>query len=197
MFNRYYQYPSLGINNFDRGSTSFLVIIWGLYAGILLGVLYSLVMRVNSHKVVKALTEHGASTKSTAKTLAELGLANNRVAKRLLAGGSSMRRVVLCANESDFPPRQLTGLRKFWREIFLRDPLPPETDFTIARFYLPEEKRAAAEARYTVEGHPVRNFILAAVGLTAAALFTMFALPELLKLVDNFAAQVAPQSKYY
>ena len=197
MFNRYYQYPGLGINNFDRGSTSFLVIVWGLYAGILLGVLYSIIMRVSSHKVIKALSDHGAATKGTAKTLAELGIANSRAARRLLATGGSMRKVVLCANESEFPPRKLSGLRKFWREKFLRDPLQPKTDFTLARFYLPEETRATAEARYVVEGHPVRNFILAAIGLTAVAFFTIFALPELLKMFDNFVSEVKPQSKFY
>ncbi len=194
MLSKFYTYANFDVN---LNSTSFLVIVWGLYAGILLGVLYSLVMRVNSHKVIKALSEKGAVSKGTSKTLAELGLANNRTAKRLLATGGSMRRLVLCANESDFQPPELTGLRKFWREKFLRDPLPPATDFTAARFYLPEENRVTAETRYIVEGHPVRNFILAAIGLTAAAFFTVLALPELLKMFDNFVTQVKPQSKFY
>ncbi len=194
MQRRLYTYENFDV---DLNGSSFLVVVLGLYAGILLGVLFSLIVRVNAHRVVKALSDAGATTRDDAKTLAQLGLAKNRAVRRMLATDGSMRKVVLCANESEFPERKLTGLQKFWREKILRDPLPPKTDFEIARFYLPEEKRITAEVRYAVEGHPVRNFILAAVGLTAAAVFTILALPELLAMFDNFVTQVRPQSKFY
>ena len=67
----------------------------------------------------------------------------------------------------------------------------------MARFYLPEEKRITAELRYSEEKHPVRSFVLAALGLLALAAFTIFVLPELLTMVDNLITQVKPQSKFY
>jgi len=178
-------------------SPSFLFLVGALYAGILLGVLAALILRVHSHKIVKALADRGASDRESAATLEELGLGDSRFAKSLLKTGSALRRVVLCANESDFRPAKVSALRRFWREKILKDPDPPTTDFGVARFYLPEEKRITAELRYSAESHPVRSFILAAVGLLALTAFTIFVLPELLTMFDNLITQIKPQSKYY
>ncbi len=172
-------------DNFDLvsiNSPSFLFLVGALYAGILLGVLSALILRVHSHKVVKALADRGASDRESAATLEELGLGDSRFAKSLLKTGSALRRVVLCANESDFRPAKVSALRRFWREKVLKDPDPPATDFEVARFY---------------ESHPVRSFILAAVGLLALTAFTIFVLPELLTMFDNLITQIKPQSKYY
>ena len=192
LYYTYENFPDIALNN-----VSYLILIGGIYVGILLGVLFAMIYRVNSHKVVKALREREAADRESAVTLAELGLEKNRFVRGLLKTDGSLRRVVLCANESDFPERKTSGLRKFWREKILQNPLPPKTDFATARFYLPEEKRITAELRFTPEEHAVRNFILAAVGLLALAVFTVTVLPELLTLADNLITQVKPQSKYY
>lgn len=187
-------------DNFDLvsiNSPSFLFLVGALYVGLLMGVLSALILRVQSHKIVKALSDHGASDRDSAQTLEELGLSKNRVAKSLLKTDSALRRTVLCANETEFGPRKISGIRRFWREKVLKNPLPPATDFGVARFYIPEEKRVTAELRYSAEQHPVRSFILAAVGLTALAFFTVFVLPELLTMFDNLITQVKPQSRFY
>ena len=187
-------------DNFDLvsiNSSSFLFLVGALYVGLLMGVLFALVLRVHSHKIVKALSERGAADRDSAATLEELGLGNSRIAKSLLKTDSALRRTVLCANESEFGPRKISGIRRFWREKVLKNPLPEATDFAVARFYIPEEKRITAELRYSAEQHPVRSFILAAVGLTALAVFTVFVLPELLTMFDNLITQVKPQSRFY
>ena len=187
-------------DNFDLvsiNSPSFLFLVGALYVGILLGVLSALILRVHSHRIVKALTEHGAADRESAATLEQLGLKDNRFVRSLLKSDSALRRTVLCANESEFREQKPSVLTRFWRNKILRDPLPPATDFEVARFYLPEEKRVSAELRYSEEKHPVRSFILAALGLLALALFTIFVLPELLTMVDNLITQVKPQSKFY
>ena len=182
----------------DINGSSFLFIVWGICVGILLGVLLSLVYRVHAHKLVTALTEHGASDREHAQTLADLGLAKNRVIRRMLGENGSMKSVVSCANEDEFPPRKLSKLRRFWHEKIVRgDPLPPKTDFTAARFYLPEEKRITAELRFPPEKHPVRNFILAALGICAVAYFAVLVLPELLVMFDNFVTQVKPMTRRF
>ena len=184
---------SLNING-----SSFLFIVWGICIGILLGVLFSLLVRVNAHRVVAALTEHGASDRDSAKTLEELGLGKKRFLRRLLTENGALHSTVHCANADEFPPRKLSKLRRFWHEKIVRgDPLPPKTDFSVARFYLPEEKRITAEVRFPEEQHPVRNFLLAAVGLFAVAYFAILILPELLVMFDNLVTQVRPQSRFY
>ena len=169
--------------NFDLisiNSASFLFLVGGLYVGILLGVLLSLIFRVHSHKVVKALADRGANSRDTAATLEELGIGKNRVVRSLLKTDGSLRHVVACANETDFAPKKQNALSRFWHNRILKDPLPPQTDFAVARFYLPEEKRITAELRFTPEKHPIRSFILAAAGLFVLALVTIFVLPEMI-----------------
>ena len=187
-------------DNFDLTSingASFLFLVGALYAGILLGVLFAMISRVHSHNVVKALTDRGAVDRDTALTLDELGLSGSRVVRSLLKTDGTLRSVVRCANETEFPERKISAVRRFWRDKVLKNPLPPATDFSLARFYIPEEKRITAELRFSKEEHPVRNFILAAVGLFALAVFTVFVLPELLTMFDNLITQVKPQSRFY
>ncbi|MBQ2547068.1 MAG: hypothetical protein II557_12325 [Clostridia bacterium] len=182
----------------DINGSSFLFIIWGICAGILLGVLLSLIYRVHAHKLVTALAEHEALDREHALTLDGLGLAKNRVIRRMLGENGSMTSIVACANKDEFPPRKLSKLGDFWHYKFLRrDPLPPKTDFSVARFYLPEEKRITAELRFPAEAHPVRNFLLAALGICAVAYFAVLVLPELLVMFDNFVTQVKPMTRRF
>ncbi len=192
---RFYTYENFP--DIDLKSVSYLVLICGIYAGILLGVLFAMIYRINSHRVVSALAERGAEDRESALTLAEIGLDKKRFVRGLLKTDGSLRGVVRCANESEFPERKVSAVRRFWREKILRSPLPPRTDFSIARFYIPEEKRISAELRFTPEKHPVRTFVLAAVGLLALAVFTVTVLPQLLAMADSLITQVKPQSNYY
>ena len=182
----------------DINGSSFLFIVWGISVGILLGVLLSLIYRVHAHKLVTALAEHGATDREHALTLADLGLGKNRVVRRMLGNGGSLASTVLCANEDEFPPRKLSKLGYFWHYKFLRgDPLPPKTDYSIARFYLPEEKRITAELRFPRENHPVRSFLLAVLGVCAVAFFAILVLPELLVMFDNLVSQVKPMTRRF
>ena len=69
-----------------------------------------------------------------------------------------------------------------YKAVACTDSGEKKIDYSTARFYLPEEK------------HPVRNGILAVILVTAVAAFAIFAIPELLTMLDNFVTQVKPQS---
>lgn len=184
-------------NNFDIdvNGTSMPLIICGIYIGIMLGVLGSLVCRIYSSRIIQALLKNGCADEASAKTLGELGLGKQWFIRSMLKDETVLRRSVLIANDA-YVPVKAGKLKKFWYEKFLHDDLPKKLDWDSAKFYLPEENRIAAELRYKVEGHPVRNFIFAAVGLFAVALFANFAIPELLQMLDNFITTVTPESKY-
>ena len=187
-------------NNIDLtwiNDDSFLFLVGGIYLGILLGVLFSLMVRVHSHRIIARLTEHSADDRESAATLGELGLGKSCMARRLLKAGGTLRRMVLVANETEFAERKVSPLRRFWRKRILNDPLPAYTDFSVARFYIPEENRISAELRFTKEPHPVRSFLLAFLGLTALAVFTILVLPELLTMVDNLIPELTPRSQFY
>ncbi len=182
MFDKIYSYQNLDINANDL---SLPLIIWGICVGIALGVVYALVCRTASGRLVRALVRSGASDDASAKTLAELGLSKNLLARSLLKEGSSMRRSVMMT-EGSFKEEKASKWKIFWYKTFLRDEIPQKIDFSRAKFYLPEENRIQAEVRYPAEKHPVFSGVLAVILLIGTGVFATFALPELLQMLDNF-----------
>lgn len=191
--NTYYSFDNFDL---DLNGSSFQIIIWGLYIGVVLGTLGSILFRVYSGKIIRALINASADGENSAKTLAELGLEKNFLIRKYLRDDSVLRRSVLSCGDTLLPPSG-NKFKIFWYETFLRTDIPRKTNFNTAKFYLPEENRSAAELRFREESHPVRNFILAAAGLLAVTIFVSYALPELLTMLDNFITQVKPESKYY
>ena len=190
---KFYSYENFDI---DFSGPMFPLIIWGLYIGIVAGALGSILFRVYSSRIIKALLSSSASEESTAKTLEELGLAGKPFIRYYLKDDSVLRRSVLVC-EGAHAPVKAGKFRRFWYEKFLRTTLPEKIDFSKARFYIPEENRIAAELRFQEEKHPVRNFVFAAVGLFAVAMFATYAVPELLLMLDNFVTTVKPESKFW
>lgn len=155
----------------DVNSSSMLVIIIGLAIGLLVGIILSLICKSVAGKVVKALGKHGAVDENSAKTIEELELGKVAFLKSVLKPGSALFKALACTDGGE-----------------------KKIDYATARFYLPEEKRISAETRFAEEKHPVRSGILAVILVSAAALFAVFVIPELLTMLDNFVTQVKPQS---
>lgn len=183
-------YESLHLELTD---SSVQLLVWGICAGALLGILLMIVRRTQSYAIIAALKEHGADSPETARTLAELGLSKKWYVQRYLKTESPMRRLVLCANEDEFPPQKKNPMAVFWYEKFLRDEIPVRVPYDVARFYLPEENRVKAEFRYPREVHPVRAFVLGAVLLILSAAFVTWALPQLLTMLDDFVNEVTQE----
>ena len=190
---KYYSYENFDI---DVNGSMLPLIIWGLYIGIVCGALGSILFRVYSSKIVKALISQSACDESSAKTLAELGLRDNFLFRYYLKDDSVLRRSVLACDGAK-KPVNAGKFRTFWYVKFLRTSIPEKTDYSLAKFYIPEENRIAAELRFQSEDHPIRNFIFSAAGLFAVAVFATYAVPELLLMLDNFVTTVKPESKYW
>lgn len=187
----YYQNFDIDVNN---GSLELL--LWSIYVGIMLGVLASLVYRVCTHSFVSAVIDAGALDEERAVTLESLSFKGKWYIKRQLQSGSSLSRMLVCTNANEFPKKKCNRFDRFWHEKFLGDEIPTVIPFETARFYLPEERRIAAELRYTEEGRPVRTFIISAVILAVAIFAATLVIPELLQMLDNLMTQLTPTSKY-
>lgn len=192
MLNKFYSFDNF---NIDVNGSTLLIIVWGLYAGIVIGIFLALICRVWSGRIVAKLQENGADCPEKAKSLSELGI-DKPAARRMLKAESSLRRYVLCVKKEEEEQTQVNGFVRRWHKFTGTD-VPEKTDFSSAKFYIPEDNRIGAELRYPKEKAPVRSFILAAVVLAAVAFFAIYAVPELLTMVDNFVTQVKPQSKFY
>ena len=193
MNNKLYSFENF---NIDVNGSTMYIIVWGLYIGIMIGVLGALITRVYSSRLITALVKAGASDPDSAVRIDDLDVKGKAFIKYMLRPGTALNRILEVSNRDEFPVKEHSKLAKFWHEKFLFEEIPEKIPFDVAKFYLPEDKRIGAELRFTVEEHPVRNFILAAVGLFAVACFAVFAIPELLTMFDNFVTQVKPESKY-
>ena len=191
MNNKIYSFENF---NIDVNGASMYIIVWGLYIGIMLGVLFALITRVYSGRLIAALVKAGATDADHAVRIDDLDIKGKAIVKYMIRPGTVLSRTLEISNRDEFPAAEHSKFSKFWHEKFLSEEIPEKIPYETAKFYLPEEKRIAAELRYTVEEHPIRNFIFAAVGLFAVACFAVFAIPELLTMFDNFVTQVKPES---
>ena len=76
---------------------------------------------------------------------------------------------------------------KFTEVIFRRD-------VNTMHFYIPEEKKYAIDIKYDAKGANWVSFILVAVVSIVACAFLCFALPDLIKMIDNVITVVGTQS---
>ncbi len=193
LFNKIYYYQNFEV---DVNNGGLEILLWSIYAGIILGVLAALIYRVCTHSFLTAMIQAGALDENRAVTLDSLDFRGKWYIKRQFRAASSISRMFVCTNADTFPTKKCNAFTRFWHKKFLGDELPTEIPFETAKFYLPEERRIAAELRFTPEDRPVRTFILAAVILAAAIFAATLAIPELLQMLDNLMTQLTPQSKY-
>ena len=180
----------------DVNNGSLELLLWSVYAGIVLGVGSSLLYRVYTHSFVNAVIQSGALDEDHAVTLDSLNFRGKWYIKRQLNSGNSLSRMFVFTNADTFPKKKCGKLARFWREKFLGDEIPTVIPFETAKFYLPEERRITAELRFTEEKAPLRTFIIAAAVLGVAIAAALVAVPELLQMLDNLMTQLTPTSKY-
>lgn len=182
----------------DVNNGSLEILLWSVYAGIIVGVGSSLLYRVCTHSFVNAVIQAGALDENNAVTIDSLDFRGKWYIKRQLRSGnaSSLSRMFVCTNADTFPKKKCGRLARFWHEKFLGDEIPTKIPFETAKFYLPEERRIAAELRFTQEKAPLRTFIIAAAALAAVIAAATVAVPELMTMLDNLMTQLTPTSKY-
>ena len=180
MPDKIYAYDNFNVN---VNGDSFKQLVFAIWVGVLVAIAVALVIRYFTGGLVRRLKNAGASTEASAKTLDELDVRGfmRFVAPLFMKDSSSLMRYVQIASP-DEATVTYSGFGKFWQ----KNVLGRSFSLRRARFYLPEEHRITAETRFSVEEHPWRGFIIAAAILTAGAVFTAWALPELLLMLDNF-----------
>ena len=168
--------------NIDINGTTLPMIVWGIWAGVLVAIFFAITIRAFTGGLISRLKRAEATTPDKAKTMGELGV-SVVLAMLFLRDSSSVMRYVKIANREE--ASYSNGLNgKNWK-LTIRI-VGRSFSLKRAKLYLPEENRIGAETRYVCEEHPVRSFVIATAVLTAGAVFASYALPELLLMLDNF-----------
>lgn len=178
--------------NISNPLLSLTVILWGVYVGIVLACIISVVERNTSNALVKSLLMKGADSPENALTIGELGLKDTGKYLSRLKKYSRLRRTVLLADEEKFTPKKdATKFSYKLAKFFSYDSGDKEKLTPEARFYIPEENRITAEVRYAEKRSGAMTVIVCAVLMAAAMVFMTYALPKLLEMLDTLIGAIA------
>ena len=148
----------------EETASTLTLFILALSIGIALAACFTLYQRYVPGSFIRALLKSEANSGENAKTASELGFENNVFIKFELRFGTVMLKCL-----------------RFTSENGTNDKYP---DFSTARFYIPEELKYRAEARYDTKGNGPFQLILTIIFSVVAAVLIVKLLPFLLSLVD-------------
>lgn len=186
-----YQYIDLG----SGSMFSFQTIVIGFIVGAILASLSYIFNKRVLGDFVRALLSVEAHSPDRAQTLEQLGYLKNTTIRSALKRGASLRRVVKCVEEEAYLAEQEQKRLQF--EASRTDPkqkfkeLPFVMDPSTAHYYVPEELRYTADLKFEKKGTNWLVFGGVVVGAIAVGLLSIWLLPELLQMADNFIGMFA------
>ena len=168
-------YPNLGIDG-----TS-MVTLPVILAGLLIGTLIAVFAVMRDSRVIGAyvrdMLKKGSVGKENAVTLYELHTDERSGFARALRKSVTLRRFVRCVEEEEFYEKKNSG----------EDVGSDEYRHTgEEHYYIPEDKRIAAEFKYIKRGVSVLAIPVIVLGLVVAFFGLMLVLPYILSLLDAF-----------
>ena len=170
-------YPAFGFN------FNVSLLVFGLFIGICAAIILISHLKSTSALVLRQLLRHEAKSEDSAKTLADLGLADNKSAKRALVSDKTLRRLVTLVGESRPSYEEYTAMTKEEQASFDRR---GDIDFDSALFYIAEDNRERATRAVHSDTSSPFNAALLCVLMLGAYFMLSLALPSLL----SFAASL-------
>lgn len=166
---------------------TFKLVLWAVWTGIIIGIAVSYYTKDYLGRFVRRLLKNEALSKEKAMTFEELGYKRTFPLCIHLKDGGTLRRYIDIANEEEAVfITELSPKRKKLRSLFGLSEVIKKYDFSKLRFFIPEEKKYAADVRYEKKGSNPGVFIFWVIALTGLALLVNFLVPELLTMLDNF-----------
>ncbi|MBO5416603.1 MAG: hypothetical protein J6A83_08255 [Clostridia bacterium] len=195
LYSNYFSPEAVYFEHLDLGSNA-MATIRNIVLGLLIGVIVASLFIVIDKRVlgafVRKLLSEDCTSPEKAKRLSELDFVTNFTIRNGVRRGSTLRSVVRCREEEEF----LAGLaeqRAKYEAMRQSDPsLPPFKEATYSvnadedHFYIPEEKKYSAELRFEKKGTTWLGFAMVIVISIIAFVILIFALPEMLRIVDSF-----------
>lgn len=171
---------------------SFNLIVIGLTIGIIIASFATLYNKRYIGDFVRKIISEGCLDANTAKTLDQLGYLRNIGIRNVIKSGGTLSRWVRCVEEDEHLAA-VEAKRAEFEELHKDDPKPPKfveptfkRDCNTMHFYLPEEKKYAAEVKFEKAGaNPIAVLLVAIISIILCV-FICYMLPDTIKLVDNF-----------
>lgn len=200
-FNETYFSPEIPhLENISLG-TGTLISLKMILVGISLGLIFASFITIYNKKYIggfiRKMLKEGCHDASSAKTLEELGYSNKVGIKYALRAGRPLSRWARCIEEDEFIAN-MKKKREEFEEVHKNEKYAPkfkEVEFKrnvkTMHFYIPEEKRIAADIKFDAKGANWVSFILVTIVSIALCAFLSFVLPDIIKMIDNFITVVS------
>ncbi len=183
------------LENIKVGSGSMLslrLIIVGVAIGIIIASICTVYNKRYLGEFVRKLLREECLDKDSAKTLAELGYLKSPGVRGVIKTGGTLSRWVKCAEEDAFL-EATENERKEFEVLHAGEADPPKfkqpefkRDCNTMHFYIPKEKKYAADIKFDAHGANPGAILLICLGALILALLLCALLPDMIKLVDNF-----------
>ena len=167
-------------------------IIIGFAIGIIIAAIVSVYNKRYIGDFIREMLYRGCLDANSAKTLAELEGSHLPGVRSSIRTGGSLTRWVRCVEEDEFYA-ELEIQRAKFEEEHKDSAKPPKfkepefrRDCSTMHFYIPEEMKYKAEAKFDQKGASWLGVIIIAVISIIVGLFLCYILPDILKYVDNF-----------
>ena len=170
------------------------LIIIGMCLGLIVAAFCNIYNKRYVGNFVRKVIKEGCLGPDSAKTLSEIGHTKMIGIYGLIRSGGSLSRWIRCAEEDEFvseverkrkefEENNIGKKKKFIEPKFKRD-------VKTMHFYLPEERRIAAELRFDTKGANMRGAILVTLLSITMCLVLCYMLSDTIKLFDNFISMM-------
>jgi len=195
-FNETYFSPDMPyLENISFGSGTLIsmqTIILGITIGIIVASASSIYSKRYIGEFVRKVIYEECFDARSAKTLYDLGYLKSPGVRNAIKSYGSLSRWIRCVEEDEFFA-EIEKKRAEFEAAHQDDEKPPKfivpefkRDLNTMHFYIPEEKKYAAEVKFEKKGANWGSFILVtAISLVLCA-FVCYILPDVIKMVDNF-----------
>ncbi len=196
LYENYFSADSVYFENLNFGGGT-MINIRNIILGLFIGVIIASVIMIIDKRVlgsfVRSLIKEECLSPDSAKTLADLGFAAKYTIRNGVRRSTALRSVVRCREEEEFNSALEAQRAEYEERRKTETELPPfkeavyrpnpDTD----HFYIPEEKKYSADMRFEKKGTSWLTLVFIIIALIFIFAILLFAIPELLKLLDSFA----------
>lgn len=183
------------LENISLG-TGTLVTLKTVLVGITLGLIFASFVTIYNKRYiggfVRKLLREECLDADRAKTLDELGYLKKYGIRYAIRSSGTLTRWIRCVEEDEFYAKQ-DAEREAFEAAHKDEAKPPrfkekefKRDTKTMRFYIPEEKKYAADVKFEAKGANWLSFVLVTVVSIVLCAFLTYILPDIIKMVDNF-----------
>ena len=211
-------YEHIPLGPSSNGSAQMIII--AVMLGLILASVVMAITKARYGRFVKKLLRQDCLSPEKSKTLTELEEFRNSSVRRAFYRGNALSKCVFCLRNGEGPAQESapdeapeekndgmleTAEKKGGEEAAAT---PPEMsavrvadrisggerlDYTVARFYIPEDLKYRAELRFESRGSGWITVLLTAVLSIIGAALVCWLLPDFVQLLDNVISMMAPQ----